>query len=480
VVAIPARQLAPQRSPEAFLVSTPFPPDDRSLGWERGTSISKEWDAATTDAALETANYVVSKLNELSGVAESSPTRSTKLKAFCGKFAEAAFRRPLTGDEKSTFLDRPFAATKSPEAAVRRSLVQVLLSPRFLYREVSGSDAYAAAARLAFALWDAPPDEELLKAAAAGKLGTRAELKAQAERMLADPRAKAKTRQFLLNWLKIDQPHELVKDAKRFPQFNETIAADLRTSLELFLDDVVWGEASDFRKFLLADYVYLNESIGKVYGVEVPPEAGFSRIVLNTGNRAGVLTHPYLLATFAYPAESSPIHRGVFVARGILGVTLRPPPDAFTPFAANLHPTLTTRERVLLQTKSAACTSCHGVINPLGFPLERFDAIGRYREKDNTKPVDAAGFFKSRSGNEAKFTGAVELANFLAASEEVHAAFAEKLFHHMVKQAVRAYGSTALEELRNGFAKDDFSVRKLMVEIAVLGARPPNANRPKR
>lgn len=90
---------------------------------------------------------------------------------------------------------------------------------------------------------------------------------------------------------------------------------------------------------------YLNSSLAKLYGTEMPPEAGFSRVVLNAGNRAGVITHPYLLATFAYASESSPIHRGVFLACGILGVTLRPPQDAFTPFGADLHPTFTTRER---------------------------------------------------------------------------------------------------------------------------------------
>jgi cytochrome c553 len=470
---VPPRHLSPIRAPEVFLVSTPFPPDDRSLGWERGNTISKEWDAATTDAALETASYVVKRLPELSGVAENASGRAAKLKAFAARFAERAFRRPLTADEKKAFLDRQFDAGNEPELAVKRAVVLVLLSPRFLYREVAEPDAYAAASRLAFALWDAPPDEELLKAAAAGKLATTAELAAQAERMLADTRAKAKVRAFLLNWLKIDQPHDLSKDPQRFPGFNESIAADLRTSLELFLDDVVWGSDSDFRKLLLADYVYLNAPMGKIYGIEVPREAGFSRIKMDPGKRAGVLTHPYMLSTFAYTAESSPIHRGVFVARGILGVTLRPPPDAFTPLAADLHPTLSTRERVSLQTKPAACISCHGVINPLGFPLENFDAVGRYREKEKGKPIDATGAYKTRVGTETKFAGPLELAQFLAGSGEVHAAFTEKLFHHLVKQPVRAYGSDKLNELRKAFVKDGYSVRKLIVAIAVTGAKSP-------
>src|SRR5205823_5089425 len=147
----------------------------------------------------------------------------------------------------------------------------------------------------------------------------------------------------------------------------------------------------------------------------------------------------YLLTTFAYTRESSPIHRGVFLARGVLGVSLRPPPEAFTPLAAELHPSLTTRERVTLQTKSGNCMSCHGVINPLGFTLERFDAIGRYRDRDNEKSIDATGSYQIRSGKKATFAGVRDLAKFLAGSDEVQTAFVEQLFHHLVQQPVRAY-----------------------------------------
>jgi cytochrome c553 len=469
---LPSRYLSPARAPEAFAVSTPFPPDDRSLGWERGTAVSKEWDAATTEAALDTAGYVMSKLAELSGAPDNAKDRSEKLKAFATRFVGLAFRRPLTTEEKKSYVDRQFEASPDVEIAVKRVVVFALKSPRFLYREAVETGQFATASRLSFALWDAPPDAELLKAAAAGKLGTAAEATAHAERMLNDPRAKAKIRSFLFTWLKLDQPATLNKDAKRFPGFTEASAADLRTSLDLFLDEVVWSKESDFRKLLLADYVYLNSSLAPLYGVEVPPEAGWSRVVLNTGNRAGVLTHPYLLATFAYAGESSPIHRGVFLARGIMGVTLRPPQDAFTPFAADLHPTLTTRERVALQTKPAACITCHGVINPLGFTLESFDAVGNFRAKDNNKPVDLTGSYVSRAGKEVKFTGPVELAKYMAGSDDVHAAFTEKLFHHLVKQPVRAYGATRLDDLRKGFVQSEFSVKNLIVAIAVAGALP--------
>ncbi|WP_171475288.1 DUF1592 domain-containing protein [Frigoriglobus tundricola] len=253
---IPARNLTPQKFPEVYVVEAPFPPDDRSLGWERGTTVSKEWDAAATEGALETAAYVVARLPELSGAAANATAadRLPKVKAFCRTFAERAFRRPLTAAETALFIDRPFEGTPDIDLAVKRFVLLVLKSPRFLYPDAgTAPEPYATATRLSFALWDAPPDKELLAAAAAGKLGTRDEVAKQAERMLSDPRARAKLREFLIVWLKLDQAKELSKDAKRFPGFDAELANDLRTSLELLLDEVVWSASSDFRQLLLAD-----------------------------------------------------------------------------------------------------------------------------------------------------------------------------------------------------------------------------------
>jgi hypothetical protein len=335
---------------------------------------------------------------------------------------------------------------------------------------VGGPDAYDVASRLSFGLWDSLPDEELLRAAAAGKLATRVQVAAQAERMLADPRTRAKLRQFFLQWLKLEQAPELARDPARFPGFDSAVVADLRTSLDLFLQDVVWSDASDFRRLLLDDELYLNGRLAKFYGVDLPAEAPFQKVKLNPEQRAGLLTHPYLMSAFAYTTASSPIHRGVFLTRNVLGVMLRPPPEAFTPLAEKAHPDLTTRERVLLQTKPVSCQSCHAVINPLGFTLESFDAVGRFREKDGDKPVDATGAYETRKGDTVKFAGARELAKFLASSDEVHTNFTERLFHHLIKQPVRAFGPRQLAELRESFTGHDFNMKKLVVEIVTTAA----------
>src|SRR5262249_45208548 len=149
-----------------------------------------------------------------------------------------AFRRPLTSEEKSIFIDRQFKDAPDPETAVKRAGLLVLKSPRFLYREATRGrpGPYDIASRLSFGLWDSLPDEELLKAAASGQLVTRAQVAGQAERMVKERRAFTKLEGFFLQWLKVEQAREIVKDPKRFPEFDEKVVSDLRTSLDLFLD----------------------------------------------------------------------------------------------------------------------------------------------------------------------------------------------------------------------------------------------------
>lgn len=471
---IPYRSLSPRRTLETFVLQTPFPPDDRSVGYERGTTISKAWDQSTTDAAIEVAGYVSSHLNELVGLKDGDKDREPKLREFSRRFVERAFRRPLTDDQAKLLIDRPFKNAKDLDTAVKSVVLLALKSPRFLYHELNGGlDPYDVACRISFGLWDSIPDQALLDAARAGKLATRDEVAAQAERMVTDLRTRSKVREFLLQWLRVDRAPEISKDPKLFPRFGPEIAADLRTSLDLFLDDVVWGEASDFRRFLTADELYINGRLAQFYGADLPIEALFQKVALEPGERAGLVTHPYLMTTFAYTAATSPIHRGVFLSRGVLGRSLPAPPAAVAPLAPDLHAGLTTRQRVELQTSPKSCQMCHAMINPLGYTLEHFDAVGRFRKEEKGKPIDATGTYQARSGETVSFAGARALAAFLAGSEETHTAFIQQLFHYLVKQPVRAFGSQESSKLREYFASHDFHVRKLMVEIIASSALTP-------
>lgn len=474
---IPDRRLSPASAPIAFALQTPFPPDDRSVGYERGTTVSKAWDQATTEAAIEVAAYVLDRLPELAGVKDDNPERAAKLREFAAKFVERAFRRPLDDAQKATYVDRHFADGRTPEESIKRVVLLALKSPRFLYREAAkpgtnGSDGYDVASRLSYALWDSAPDKTLLEAAARNQLVKPQQVEDQARRMVDDPRFAAKLRDFFQQWLRIEQPADLAKDAAAYPGFDPAIVADLRSSLEYLVDDVIADPESDFREFLVADDVYLNGRLAKFYGVEAEPDAPFRRLPLDPTERAGVLSHPYLMASFAYTGSTSPIHRGVFIARSVLGRGLKPPPVAVAPLAPDLHAGLSTRERVTLQTSPAACMTCHGMINPLGFGLEKFDAVGRLRPEEKGKPVDASGSYDPPSGTPIPYTGARALGAILAESDEVHDALVAQLFHYLVKQPINAYPADSRAKIRREFRESGSNLRELGVQIALAALQP--------
>jgi hypothetical protein len=297
--------------------------------------------------------------------------------------------------------------------------------------------------------------------------------------MVADPRTRSKLREFFLQWLKVEEVPDVAKDPEQFPGFDGAIISDLRTSLDLFLEDVVWGENSDFRQLLLAEDVFLNGRLAKFYGGDLPPDAPFQKVALDPQARAGIVSHPYLMATFAYTSTTSPIHRGVFLSRSVLGRSLRPPPEAAAPLPPDLHPDLSTRQRITLQTSPASCTTCHAMINPLGFPLEHFDAVGRYRSEERGKSIEATGTYQTRTGETVAFDGARELATFLARSEETHDAFVEQLFHHLIKQPIRAFGPESVTNLRHAFAGHGYNIRKLIAEIVASSALTARAEEPR-
>ena len=470
--AIPDRNLSPNWFPPVLVVNTPFPPDDSSVGYERGASVSAAWDQATTDAALEIASRVVENLSTLANCKDDAPDRAQRVQEFCCRFVERALRRPLTDEQKEFFVARRFADGEELETAVKKVVLLTLKSPRFLYLGLGSGppDDYEVASRLSFGLWDSLPDPPLLQAAAQGQLRTPEQVAAQAERMLANPRTRAKLRYFFSKWLPVERAYDVSKDQQLFPEFERNVASDSFTSLDLFLDDVVWSPAADFRQLLLADYLFVNQRLAKFYGLEAPTGDGFHKVACDPARQAGLLTHPNLMLGLAYHKSSSPIHRGVFLVRGVLGRALKPPPIAVAPEDEGANPNLTTRERVSLQTKAEACQNCHGLINPLGFTLENYDAVGRFRAVERDKPIDATGSYRTLTGEEVEFHGARELAEFLAGSDEVHRSFVEQLFHQIVKQPVSAYGDERLEALKTAFVASEFNIQKLLIEILKASA----------
>ncbi len=478
---IPTRNLSGGQATPTFVVSTRFPADDSSQGYERSISVSKAWDEATTSAAFEIVNHVIKRLDRLAGIRPNDPARAQKLAAFAEKFAGAAFRRPLTPEETQRNVTDLLRDAPDAETGVRRVMLLALKSPHFIYTELPAreSDATRTATRLALALWDSAPDAELARAATTGRLRTREEVSAQAARLLSDPRARAKVREFFQHWLQLRYLEDLGKDTQLFPDFTPAIIDDLRASLGVFVDTAVWSERSDFRELLRADYLFANARLAKFYGLPAPTGVAtpdeFARITAPAGQRSGVLTHPYLLAALSYKATSSPIHRGVFLTRSIVGRALKPPPEAQAFDETSFEHGMTMREKVTKLTRSENCQGCHAVINPLGFSLENFDAVGRYRTEDVGRAIDAASDYADDDHASVRLAGARDVAEFAIASEHANRAFIEQLFHHLIKQSPRAYGPDTLARLRDSFIASGYNLRSLMADIATLAALPGTA-----
>jgi hypothetical protein len=471
---IPARFLSPQQSQVRLVCSTPFPPEDQSYGWIRSSTVSPEWDRATTSAALQVASQVLEQLEQMLPERDEAGQDSQPLRQFAMDFACRAFRLIQPDSRLTDLVNRVFDTADDPQQAVKQVLLYTLKSPRFLYREVQASTQANVPERLSFAIWNSIPDVELLQAGNAGSLNGDA-LTQQIQRLTRDGRARQRLREFLLTWLQVDAQHNMNKDPARYPGFDAVAINDMRTSLELQIADIVDSGDASYRRLLTDEKVYLNRRLADLFDDPPPVGSGFEKSRLDPQVRAGVLTHPYLLARFAYRAESSPIHRGVFVARHVLGSRLHPPPEAVAPLSPRLQPDLTTRQRVTLQTQPAQCMSCHRTINSLGFAFENFDAVGRYRDEDRGQPIDSRVVLQ-HAGQTVELENARQLAELIVDDPQSQAAFCVQLFHFLAGQSANAWGDDIPERLRRSFVHNQFNIRLLAEEILlVLASAGPAA-----
>jgi len=481
---VPTRHLIPGWVPATFSLAATLPPDDRSYGYERGIAVNRQWDESTTAAALAFAQVATSELwpqYERAHRDDANENRA-RLKNFLTEILRVAFRGTLNDATARVYVDAQVEATRDDREAIRRVLLLGLKSPRFLYPrlDAEATPSQQVANRLALVLHDSLPSEKwLLERIDAGKLTEEPGIREAARRMLDDYRTRGKVRSMLHAWLDLEHVDDLSKSEERFPQFDEAIVSDLRQSLDAMLEAIVWSEASDYRQLLQADWTYTTDRLADFYGEAWQPaaESGppLRRSVSETAKRAGVLTHPLLMSGLAYYDATSPIHRGVFLIRYVLGRTLRPPSEAFTPLSPDLHPDLTTRQRVALQTSPESCQVCHSKINALGFSLENYDAVGRFRTEERDRPIDPSGGYTTRQGERVDFQGAQELAAFLVESEDAHRAFVNRAFQFFVKQPPAAFGADTLDRLTAQFRENGYNIRDLLLEIAVIAAKRPLA-----
>jgi mono/diheme cytochrome c family protein len=476
---IPPRNLLSAAAPATFSLQAMLPPDDRTYGYERGITVDRHWDESTTAAALEFADVATDELwprYQKRHGGDSDENRG-RLRNFLAELVRRAFRGQLDDNVRSLYVEQHVDASEDDAEAIRRSLLMSLKSPRFLYPTLGEPEnaSRRAANRLALILFDSlPSDEWLLRRASGKELESDEQVRAAARRMVFDYRAQSKTRELMYAWLNVDHTDEITKDENAFAGFDALLLSDLRASLDAQLDDVVWSGSGDYRQLFQADWTYTTQRLAEFYGQRwAPADAGghgLRRSVPDPEHRFGVLSHPYLMSRLAHHDATSPIHRGVFLIRYLLGRTLRPPDEAFVPLAPDLHPDLSTREQVEMQTSPESCQVCHGKINGLGFTLENYDAVGRYRETERQRPIDPTGHYTTTADTQVEFAGPRELAEFLSTSSDTQRAFVKRAFQHFVKQPPAAFGAETLDRLSASFLENDYNIRELLVEIAVVAA----------
>lgn len=468
---IPERFLSPTWAPQVPLTSTAFPPDDASVGYERGTSISREWFEALIASAIEVGNQLSSDPKRWMPKESNDSSNIEQVKKWCSLWVSAALRRSLSDEDKTRFIDAHFKPDTPIEIGIKKVCLMVLTSPEFQYPATVGTTDEKNIARLALAFWDSLPDPWMLERAAKQEAHTPEQLRPMIDQMLKDQRFERKLERFYLEWLGVHASKDLSKSKERFAMFDQALESDLRLSLEMLLEEYSKGDV-DVRGLLRTDSIYLNGRLASVFGGGLSAEAPFQKVSMPLERAAGVLSHPYVQSYYAYHDSGSPIHRGVFLARRILGRTLRPPVDAIVPISEETAPGLTTRERVAKQTSGAMCQSCHRVINPLGFVFENYDAIGRYRADESGKPIDASGSYVTSFGDQVQFQNVKEFGEFLSDSPEFKNAIVKQLFQLFVKQPLAAYGIDQTDRLAVSLQGNGYKIRPLMQEIGLLICQP--------
>ncbi len=307
-------------------------------------------------------------------------------KRLLSDFMRRAYRRPVTAEDVEPILKLvtdQLDAKESFEEAMRVGYKAVLCSPDFLFfQEKRGAlDDFALAARLSYFLWNQPPDDELYRLAEQGTLSRPAQLRAQVERMVDHPRAQGFTRNFLAQWLDLRLIDFTTPDRKLYPEFDEYLRKSMVEETELFFAEVLRQDLS-VTTFVASDFSFLNERLARHYGIEGVKGPAMRRAALPaTSHRGGVLTQASVLKVTANGTTTSPVIRGAWVLRNILGKPPDPPPPNAGAVEPDIRGAKTIREQLDRHRRDASCASCHVKIDPLGFALESFDVTGAWREK---------------------------------------------------------------------------------------------------
>jgi hypothetical protein len=388
-----------------------------------------------------------------------------------------AYRRPVTDSDVEVPLKFYKEARSSGgfETGIEMALRAVLVNPQFLFRiekdprGIAARSAYRIsdvelASRISFFLWSSIPDDELLDLAIRGKLRDPAVLEKQVRRMLADSRSEALVANFAGQWLHLRNLASASPDPREFPDFDENLRQAFRRETELLFESVL-REDRNVLDLLRADYTFLNERLAKHYGIPNVYGSRFRRVKLDENSaRGGLLRQGSILTVTSYATRTSPVLRGKWILTNILGTPPAPPPPELPPLKEKSSDgrVLTGRERLAQHRDNPACASCHNLMDPVGFAFENYDAIGRWRTKDEGRPVDASGVLPDGT----KINNASDLQRALLRRPELFvSALTEKLLTYALGRGVEHYDGPAVRKVVRDAGLSDYRFSSLLLVI---------------
>jgi hypothetical protein len=390
--------------------------------------------------------------------------------------ARRAYRRPPTVEDVSRLLEffREGRRAGDFDTGIQLVVRRLLSSPKFLLRaEDDPANAMPGrpyrvgdldlASRLSFFLWSSIPDDELLRVAEKGALQAPAVLEAQVRRMLADRRAETLTTNFADQWLQLRNLQNLVPNSDTFPDFDDNLRQSFRRETQLLFDSILREDRSVL-DLLTADYTFVNERLAKHYGIPRVYGSHFRRVPVTAPERRGLLGHGSILTITSHPTRTSPVVRGKWILDNLLGAPPPPAPPNVPALSENEEgaPARTLREQMVAHRSSAACASCHRVMDPIGFSLENFDAVGAWRTREAGASIDSSGELFDGT----HVDGVVELREALVARPELFTeAFIEKLVIYALGRGLDPKDMPVVRAIRREAATADYRLSAVVMAI---------------
>jgi mono/diheme cytochrome c family protein len=390
--------------------------------------------------------------------------------------ANHAYRRPATSQETaaiSHFVDFARAQGQSVEQGIQLAIQAMLVSPNFLFKIENGTAAsqttaahpvsdYELASRLSYFLWSSMPDDELLGLAAQGKLHDATVLDTQMKRMLADSRSGALASNFAGQWLETRNLDVVKPDPQKFPEWNSDLRDDMKSETRMFFEYVL-RENRPITDFLDARYTFLDERLAKFYGITDVKGPEFRRVDLTTDQRGGVLGQAAVLTVSSYPTRTSVVLRGKFILDNILSSPVLPPPPDVPPLdEAAVGKSASLRQQMEKHRADPACATCHNKMDPLGFGLENYNAIGKWRTQDGNFPVDATGTLPSGKA----FATPAEMRSVLTTGlPEFSQCLTQKMLTYALERGLQPFDRRTEADIERQLTESNYSFQTLIYGI---------------